>query len=498
MSTSVQQTLELVKAAQAKSSDALSKAITTATGLVAFDLQSPAKNLYPVNTPIRNRIPRVGGGTGTATNWRQVSAILGSGFDSMAWVPEGQRSARMSYTTADKAASFRTIGEEDSVTYEAWNAAQGFEDLRATMVLRLLQKLMLKEELALLGGNGSLALGTTPTPTTGQTGTGGTLPTLTYDVACIALTLEGYKQLSLSSPATAFAATVLTGADGQTFTLNPGCAQKSAVATQAITLGQNLTASVAAVRGAVAYAWFIGASGASKLEKITTLNSMTFSTALVGTGAALSAIAAADVSKNTNYAFDGLFTAAATVANNAYFNTLATGTAGTGTVLTSSGRGSVTEIDTMLQTMWDNYQVSPSVLFCNSQEIKNITSKCLSTGSAPLLQYFADPATGAARLSAGGGIEYYFNPFAMENQKIPVLIHPNVPAGTILGWAENLPAQYQSNNVPNVAEVKTRADYYQINWPQVTRKQEVGVYAEETLAVYAPFAMGVINNIGNG
>ena len=60
------------------------------------------------------------------------------------------------------------------------------------------------------------------------------------------------------------------------------------------------------------------------------------------------------------------------------------------------------------------------------------------------------------------------------------------------------PIQYQSNEVPNVAEIKTRQDYYQIDWPLVTRQRQVGVYAEEVLAVYAPFAMGVICNIANG
>ena len=75
---------------------------------------------------------------------------------------------------------------------------------------------------------------------------------------------------------------------------------------------------------------------------------------------------------------------------------------------------------------------------------------------------------------------------------------PRVPPGTVIGWAENLPIQYQSNEVPNVAEVRTRQDYYQIDWPIVTRQRQVGVYAEEVLAVFAPFAMGVICNIANG
>ena len=52
--------------------------------------------------------------------------------------------------------------------------------------------------------------------------------------------------------------------------------------------------------------------------------------------------------------------------------------------------------------------------------------------------------------------------------------------------------------MPNVAEVKCRQDYYAIDWPPVTRQRQKGVYVEEILAVYAPFAMGVITNIANG
>ena len=50
----------------------LGKSITTGTGLVGIDLQAPAKNLYPVLTPLRNSIPRTPGETGLSTQWRQV------------------------------------------------------------------------------------------------------------------------------------------------------------------------------------------------------------------------------------------------------------------------------------------------------------------------------------------------------------------------------------------------------------------------------------------
>src|SRR5579872_2670880 len=129
MSSITQESLELMKRALAAPDDLLTKSISTATGLVAYDLQAPAKNLYPFITPLRNVIPRVGGGTGTATNWRQVNAIIGSGFDAMGWVPEGQRSGQMSYNTSNKSASYVTLGEEDAATYEAIAAGVHFEDI---------------------------------------------------------------------------------------------------------------------------------------------------------------------------------------------------------------------------------------------------------------------------------------------------------------------------------------------------------------------------------
>lgn len=491
-----QDTLDLVKGALRTPDDRITKTISTSTGLVAFDLQAPAKNLYPVVTPIRNAIPRVGGGTGTATNWRQVTALTGSGFDAMGWVPEGQRSGQMSYTTASKSAAFVTIGEEDAATYEAISAGRMFEDIQARMTFRLLQKLMLKEEMAILGGNASLQLGTPAAPALSASGSGATLPAATYSVIVVALTLEGYQNSNLAA---GIATTkTITGADGKTFVLSGGSSNKGSNATQAVTLGQTLYASVTAIQGAVAYAWYVGTAGAETLQAITTINSASFAAPLTGGQQAISAVTA-DNSANASYAYDGLLTTALKPGSNAYVSMLPTGTAGTGTPLTASGRGSVVEIDTMFQEMWNLYQVSPTVLYVNVQELKNITSKVLSNASGPLLRYEVAGDGNAYDLAAAGAVSFYFNPYALNGGlRIPVRIHPKVPPGTIIGWAENLPVQYQSNEVPNVAEVKTRQDYYQIDWPVVTRQRQVGVYAEEVLAVYAPFAMGVVTNIGNG
>ena len=262
----------------------------------------------------------------------------------------------------------------------------------------------------------------------------------------------------------------------------------------AVTLGQTLFASTAAIAGAFGYAWFVGTAGNEKLEAITSINSAKFNAPLAGTGQAATAVTL-DASQNSG-AFDGLLSSAAA---GGYTTALATGTAGTGTALTASGRGSVVEIDALLKAKWDQYRVSPTVIYMNAQELNNVTSKVLSNASGPLLRYNQDAnSKEPLGIVAGGVITYYFNPFALNGgMMIPVKLHPTLPAGTILFYCENLPLQYQSNNVPQVAEVKTRNDYYQIDWPQKTRQYEVGVYAEEVLCVYAPFAMHLLTNIGN-
>lgn len=487
------ETLQLLKGSYQNPLAKAGNTVTTAQGLVNYDLQAPAKNLYPVITILAKRIPRVRGKGGTATNWRQVNAIAGSGWDNTGWVPEGQRAGAMSINTSNKAATYATLGEEGALTFEAQSAAEGFEDERSRTSIRVLQKAMLKEEIAILCGNASLQLGTANTPTLSASGSGATLPAATYSVIVVGLTLEGYLNSSVAN-GVATSKTV-TGQDGMTFTLAGGSGNKSTNATQAVTLGQTLNASVTAKAGEVAWAWYVGTAGSEVLQSITTVPSLAISAPLASGTQAATAVTA-DNSANPNTAFDGLLTTALKNGSGAYVKNLS------GATMTSSGSGTVNEVDTMLQYMWDNYRVSPTVLLVNSQEQKNMKNKVLTASTsgsvAPLLRQ--NVTLGAdGKVTAGQVLAFYYNPFALgTGVMIPIILHPNVPPGTIIAWAEDLPAQYQSNEVPNVAEMHIRRDWYDIEWPLVTRSYQHGIYAEETLAVYAPFAMGVITGIGNG
>ena len=131
---------------------------------------------------------------GDAAHWRSIFAHRPARA-STRWAGFRKASVRRACLIRPSSVTlpYVTLGEEDTVTFEAEAAAQGFEDINATATLRILQKTMRKEETALLGGNTSLALGKPGTPTLSASGTGGTLPAATYSVIVVALTFEGYR-----------------------------------------------------------------------------------------------------------------------------------------------------------------------------------------------------------------------------------------------------------------------------------------------------------------
>jgi len=485
------------KAAATPMPDEISKAITQTTGLVAYDLQAPAKQLFPVLTPLRNRIPRVGGNGGTATNWIAVTGINTAAL--RGFVPEGKRNGLVTTAVTPKSASYKSLGLEDSVTFEANLAGKGFEDVRATTAQRLLWATMIEEELAILGANNTVVLGTPTAPTVTVEATDGLIPDDAggYNVRVVALTLAGYLASSVSLTGVVGLVTVVNAA-GNTFYYEGGSSQKSAATATGAVSGANtnvIKASTPVVAGAVAYAWYVGAhDGNCVLQAITTLNSVKLTSLLSGTQN-VTAITA-DNSKNT-YAYDGILYQAWTTGSNAYIANQATGVEGTGTPLTADGAGGITEIDTMLESLWNNYKLGPSTIYVNAQEAKNITKKVLGSASGSTGATYSINVNPGQEINAGSVVVSYLNKFAMGGrQSIPIEIHPYLPPGLLLAVTEQLP--YPVTGIPNVMEMKLRQDYYQVEWPQRERQYESGVYCDGVLAHYFPPSMGIIANIGNG
>lgn len=485
---------QLAKATFAQSSSATS-------GLTAYSLEAPAKLLYPVITPLRNKLSRATGGLGIQANWRAITGIdttnVGVG------VGEGRRGAVQAVTTADYLAQFRTLGIEGDVTFEAQLASQGFDDAKARAVQSNLRALMIGEEKVLLGGLGTYGLATTPTPSVSNATTGGALTTgQTVYVRCVALSLEGYLWAAGNSLVTGIRGQVTrTNADGTSQTFGGGAAQASNAASVATGAGSaNLvSASVAAVPGAVGYAWFVGnvdgTAANLKLHSVSNINSVAIASLPAGGNQVLPTDLASNDRSQNGLIHDGFLAMVSKSGSGANWYNLPTGVAGTGTPLTSDGQGGITEVDTVLRWYWDTLKISPSEIWVNARELGSMRAKAL-TGTSSSMQRFTY-ATNQMGFPAGGMIRGYINQYSMDGaQEIPIKLHPNMPPGTILFLTHEIP--YPLSGVSEVNRVLCRQDYYQMEWPLRTRAYEYGVYTDQVLQCYFLPGQAVISNIAAG
>ena len=492
-----QETLDLIKVSlnNPKAVDEIMKAFTTATGLVYYDLQGPAKKLYPVLTPFRNKMPRVRGAGGTATHWKAITGVNISRVS--AGVAEGQRGGMIATALADYMAAYKTIGLEDSVTRQADLAAMNFDDAKAVAVEGLLAALMIAEEGIIYAGNAGLALGTTPTPTVVAADTGGALTGAVntgtvYNVYCVALTPEGYGSTSVAGGVPG--SIVRTNTDNSQATYGGGNAKMSLAGSGTISAGitaGKLTGSVAPVPGAAGYAWFWGTAGNEVMGAVTTLNSVVITAAAAGTQKPGTAgVADADYSKN-GLIFDGLQTLALMPGSGAYVAAQPTGVAGKGTPLTSDGAGGIVEFNNAFSYAWNNYRLSYDEIWLSGADLLAANSLIIKNGGAPLIRYNLD-ANNPGTFDAGVVVGSILNP--LTNKKVQILIHPNAVQGTIFLYANTIP--YKLSNVTNLAQILYLMDYWQTEWPYTRHAYEYGIYAHQLLQHYFPPAMGVIYNVG--
>jgi hypothetical protein len=472
---------------------------TVGLGLTAYDLQPVAKKFFPVITPLRNMFPRIPGAGDTATRWKSITGINVNGMT--AGTGEGHRGGVVQTNVINRTASYAFLSLEDFVTWQAEWAAQGFEDVKNDAVQNLLYALMMQEEGVLLGGNNDVPLGIGPTPTLATATTGGSIPASTaVYVRVVPLTLDGYGRTSIAGGCPGRYIKAL--ADGKTETdHNGGNGQISAAAN--ITTGAGGTNVVTAywtpVPGAVAYALYWGASAAgATIGAITTLNSYAITTAAgAGTQTASDPAVSADYSSDP-YVFDGLLSIAGRTANGGTWESLATGTVGQGTTLTSDGKGGVTQCNTAFQYLWDNYRFGPEYLLVSGRELLTINQLVIQGGGAPLFRFNFDANAGSATaFEAGRVVGSLINPFVAGGggQFCKLVLHPNMPAGTMVYLRQSKP--YPVSNVANLWAVKAQKEYYQVEYPLVSPQWQYAVMCEEVLQDYFPKAVYVQSNIGH-
>lgn len=494
----VAEALALIKAAQSKNvfdagqvlGKAFAQSSSAVSGITEYDLEPGARLLYPITTILRNMIPRRVGGRGIQANWRTITAVNPGGVS--IGLSEGNRGGVMSQTVNDVLAKFAFFGLDNFVTFEADYAAQGFDDVRALAVTELLQATMEAEEKIILGGNSSILLGTAATPVATGSATGGGLSDgTTYSFIVVALTYDGVLQSTVAAgvklPYTR------TNADGTTDLIQGFSGIQSAASTggtlNAGTAVQSFALTTTAVKGALGYAWFGSATNAShKLIAITGQPGVTI-TALNAGGQLASALPATDTSTNS-LVFDGLLSQILKAGSGGYYADL-----GNAALTTSgSGTGGIAEIDTALQAFYDTYRLVPTTIIMSGQDQRNAKNKIL-TGNTNLAPFFMGAAAESG-LAAATQFKTYNNPIGFGNQSLDVIAHPFMPQGTMMFYSTKVP--YVLSNVSDIVRMNLRRDYYQIEWPIVTRKYPYGVYFDGVLQNYFVPAFGVITGIKNG
>ena len=482
--------------------------------LVWYNLNPTIMFLYPYleNVPLMAGnaekgiapIPRVASKGGTACHWKTITAI---DPDSIAGgVGRGQRAGAMRVDSHDMSAPFYGMGVEIPTDFETrYEAGQLIPEPLATAAQSGLRALMVRMEKMVIGGNSSLALLTTPTPSvTDGAATGGSMSQGggTLSVVCVALTNDGYLRSSVAGGVPGQISR--QNMDGTTTTYGGGSAAPSSPAgTLSLTASHTALVTVAPVSSAVGYAWFWGNAGAEKLGAITTIAGIELK--VDATGTQLASSLTADNSKD-GLIPDGIITQTCGstfgAASSSYVKYLANGSGagaaagsvGSGNGLTGDNAGGIVEFDAVFKDRWDNFRMGPTRILMNSQEVGNITKRILqqAAGSTSLFRtsLVYDSKSG---MIVGQRITAYHNKFTGKD--VDIVIHPWVTPGTVIFWTDRVP--YPLANVSNIIEFEERQGFYQIDWPLGTRQYQSGFYWDGAFKNHFTPAFQMLSNIGN-
>lgn len=520
----------ILKAMQNNAGLEKASGVTTALGFNYIDLRGPAYFLFPVNVPFRNSLARVGrqnDGYGTQAIWK-ASTNPGTLY---VGVSEGQRGPYSTPNYAQYTASYKQIGQENSVTTSAEWASEGYSSQMGDQHIRGLLSLFLGEEAMNLHGNAGAnysgpngagyQLGTPATPTV-ATNTGATTTftgATSISVCVVYLTAMGnpnnsqYGYLTGLVPngntvAGGLVTTVTrTNADLSQDVISGGTSAPSAMSAIATA---NTTVSVTATawtgtnfpKGVFGYAWYVdttdGSTGTyanAKLAAITQFPTYTITGQPAGTQTASALLTNGAGVDNSASALDytGLLGYAAGTVG-AYWNDLG------GATFTPTNGGKIVEIETMLQTMYKNYQTGVNAFWVSTDVAESIDIAVRHGGTSGQPFQFIVTHDGQNNIAGGYVVSTYQSRYAAANplgaNQIPILIHPMMPPGTLFADISELPAGWETSRLPYLRAMLVRQDYHSYEWPLTTRQWTFGTYAEQCLQHLLPWACGVISGIG--
>ena len=331
-------------------------------------------------------------------------------------------------------------------------------------ILTTLQSLMVQEDLYDFGGN-STAINKPGTLTLADAEGGSLTATNQYYVAVSALTIFGWHN----------------GASGRSGSADSEDETNGTTAN--ITLASGKTAIDATwtdVPGAFAYNVFIGEAVGSEYYLCTvTTNHCKILTCPSSGHKPNQSNKTADAN-----AYDGIVPQLVAPSSGAYYRSL------DGAGLTGDTAGGIVEIETMLESIWNNFRVSPTVIFMNAREAKTI--KALSIGGGSNSTRITINQDSKNRFTAGSAVNTYWSPYQEQLIELKTSVH--VPAGKMIAIGETIP--YPDSEVANNLEMELQQEYYGEIYARTERSTPIGVSMIGALKCYLPGACGIISNIG--
>jgi len=492
-------------AAQALGADFLAKDITTTSpvpaGLVAYDLESPAKMLAPVLTPMRNRIPR-NKGMGTSHKFKRITGITGSGTGGVGVVHPGfsdpsqvnfanpgsanplwlNRPKKISLAGDDVSLPYVQFGLSGEQSFFTYLTAMGFQDTRELDRQSTLFSSMMTEERVILYGRGTAGgyAGALAAPS--GTPTGSARTAATGETALTGFTTNVYVKVVAES-----------GEFGVS-------AASSASAGIAVSTGQVVDITIPnPVVGATGYQIFVSTGSSDpgdasrylyrgpafpnglSIGRTPTLT-LTLQGALPTTGSTVAAWTATDGTSLNLASVDGQ----SAVANSydgiiPWIHSVASTTGYVGRLnapFSTSNPGA--EFQQAFAKTWDNTRADPEEIFLSGQDRMQISNSLRGQSASNYRLEISEDQLAGVKL--GSVVTAILN--QVTGRVVDMRVHPYLPQGNAIILQSSIT---QPNvNISNAWKIWNVQDYMAIDWPVIQLSYDCSVYWTGTLAAEAP------------
>jgi len=461
------------------------------SGFVPYDLVAPSRLIYPIYSPLRNKIPRVPG-QGTSHRAKLITGITGSQTGgqaqqriSISEIPSGQSiggnwplniPAAGSQTAVDMNIPYSFSGLSESLSWLAQFAGQGFEDVSALANLVLLQEFMLAEEYAILSGTKqALTAPAAPTLTARSPGSG--------EVALSGITTNLYVKVSALNY---FGETVASSA--------------ASVAPSS----QVVDVTIAPVRGAFVYNIYVttGTSAGTyylMAQKVGATR-YTLQGAIPTTG---TTPPTADTGTASSNDYEGWLSV---VDGHASTDASVYPTGFTGSYINKSANQTLNHsiLFSAFEAMWDGstssansavasatgFRADPAEIVAEGSDIARLADEVISSGNNTNYRLMLQQNE-VGGITSGAAISEIQNP--ITRSLVRLVVHPWLYQGTAFLNSYTLPMSW--SNVSNVWENVMVQDYLSINWPVIDASFRYSIYMYGALVCYAPQYNGVIQGL---